>query len=181
MSKYAQQRRTTLLTGYRSYRNLIYPIVLKFNLSDEIKRDFFQAVVVATLLYGCTTWTLTKCTEKKLDGKYSIIILCAVLNKPWKQHPMKSQLYGHLSLISQTIQVRRTRDGEAMDGGREARKSMLSVWLEKKQGQIHKPRSLMYLWTCQCWHTSKNLHQLCKETRCSLEDLSEAMDDRDGW
>ena len=36
-----------------------------------MKRSFFQAVVVSILLYGCTTWTLTKRMEKKLDGDYT--------------------------------------------------------------------------------------------------------------
>ena len=38
-----------------------------------------------------------------------------------------------------------------------------------------------YAWLCQCWLTSKNLHQLCIDTGCSLEDLPEAIDDRDEW
>ena len=29
----------------------------------------------------------------------------AVLNKSWKQHPTKQQMYGHLLSISHTIQV----------------------------------------------------------------------------
>ena len=33
-------------------------------------------------------------------------MLRAILNKSWKQYPSKQQLYGHLPLISQTIQVR---------------------------------------------------------------------------
>ena len=33
--------------------------------------------------------------DKKLDGNY-IKILHAVLNKYWKQHPIKQKLYGHL-------------------------------------------------------------------------------------
>ena len=35
-------------------------ILWNFNPSDELKRDFFQAVAVLMLLYGCTTWMLTK-------------------------------------------------------------------------------------------------------------------------
>ena len=35
-------------------------------------------------------------------------MLWAILNKSWKQHPTK-QRYGHLPLISKTIQIRRTR------------------------------------------------------------------------
>ena len=35
----------------------------KYGLFDKIKRDFFQAADVPVLLYGRTTWTLTKCME----------------------------------------------------------------------------------------------------------------------
>ena len=56
-------------------------------------------------MYGCTIWTLTKRTEKKLDGNYTQMSP-VILNKSWKQHATKQQLYGHLSPISQTIQVR---------------------------------------------------------------------------
>ena len=60
------------------------------------------------LLYGCTTWTLTKRLEKKLDGNYTRM-LQAILNKSWQQHPTRHQLYSHLPPITKTIQVRRTR------------------------------------------------------------------------
>ena len=43
-------------------------IIWKSELSNKIKRDFFQTEAVSKLLYGCTTWTLTKCREKNLDG-----------------------------------------------------------------------------------------------------------------
>ena len=70
-------------------------IIWKSNLTDKMKRSFFQAAVVSILLYGCTTWTLTKRLEKKLDGNYTRM-LRAILNKSWRQHPTKHQLYGHL-------------------------------------------------------------------------------------
>ena len=73
-----------------------------------MKRSFFQAAVVSILLYGCTTWTLTKRLEKKLDGNYTRM-LRAILNKPRQQHPTRHQLYGHLPPITKTIQARRTR------------------------------------------------------------------------
>ena len=59
------------------------------------------------LLYGWTTWTLTKYMKKKLDGNYTRT-LRAILNKFWRQHPTKQQLYGHQPPITRTIQVRRT-------------------------------------------------------------------------
>ena len=73
-----------------------------------MKRSFFQAAVASLLLYGCTTWTLTKRLEKKLDGNYTRM-LRAILNKSWRQRPTRHQLYGHLPPITKTIQVRRTR------------------------------------------------------------------------
>ena len=42
-------------------------VIWKSDLTDKMKRSFFQAMVVLILLYGCTTWTLTKQMEKKLD------------------------------------------------------------------------------------------------------------------
>ena len=63
---------------------------------------------MSILLYGCTTWTLTKRLEKKLDGNYTRI-LRAILNKSWRQHPTNHRLYGHLPPITKTIEVRRAR------------------------------------------------------------------------
>ncbi len=56
-------------------------IIWKSDLTDEMKRSFFQAAVVSILLYGCTTWALTKRLEKKLDGNYTRI-LRAIMNTP---------------------------------------------------------------------------------------------------
>ena len=83
-------------------------IIWKSDLTDKMKCSFFQGVVVSILLYGCTTWMLTKQLEKKLDGN-CIRMLGAILNKSWRQHPTRHQLYGHLPPITKTIQVRRTR------------------------------------------------------------------------
>ena len=74
----------------------------KSDLPDKINVVFFPAVSV--LIYGCTTWTLTKCSVKKPDGN-CIGMLQAVLNKSWWQHPTKQQLYGHLPPISKTRHV----------------------------------------------------------------------------
>ena len=42
---------------------------------------------------------LTKQLEKKLDEKYTRM-LQAILNKSWRQHPTRHQLYGHLLPIT---------------------------------------------------------------------------------
>ena len=61
-------------------------IIWKSDPTDKMKRSFFQEAVVSILLYGYTTWTLTKWLEKKLDGNYKRM-LQAILNKSWRQHP----------------------------------------------------------------------------------------------
>ena len=80
----------------------------KSDMTYKIKCSFIQVAVVSILLYGCTTWTLTKRIEKKLDGNYTKL-LRAILNKSWRQHLTKQQLYGHLPPITKTIHARRTR------------------------------------------------------------------------
>ena len=70
-------------------------VILKSDLTDKMKRSVFQSALVLILLYGCTTWTLTKRMKKKLDGNYTRM-LRANLNTSWRQHPTKQQLYGHL-------------------------------------------------------------------------------------
>ena len=68
-------------------------IIWKSELADKMKRSFFKAAVASILLYGCTTWTLTKRPEKKVDGNYTRM-LRVILNRSWRQHPTKHQLYG---------------------------------------------------------------------------------------
>ena len=77
-------------------------IIWKSDVTDKMKRSFFQAAVVSIVLYGCTTWTLTKRLEKKLYGNYTRR-LRAILNKSRRQYPTKHQLYGHLPPITKTI------------------------------------------------------------------------------
>ena len=83
-------------------------VIWKSDLTVKMKCSFFQAAVMSILLCGCTTWMLTKRMMKKLGGNY-IRMLRAILNKSWRQHLTKQQLYGHLPSIIKTIQVRRTR------------------------------------------------------------------------
>ena len=97
---------TPLSPKLQHYSSLI--IRLFSVISSTMKRTFFQAAVVSILLYGCTTWMLSKRLKKKLDGNYTRM-LRAILNKSWRQHPTRRQLYGHLTPITKTIKVRRTR------------------------------------------------------------------------
>ena len=65
-------------------------VIWKSDLIHKMKCSFFQEEVMSILLYGCTTWTLTKQMEKRLDGNYTRM-LWAILNKSWRQHPTKQQ------------------------------------------------------------------------------------------
>ena len=94
-------------------------VIWKSDLTDEMKRSFFQAAVVSILLYGCTTWTLTKRLEKKLDGNYTRM-LRVILNKSWRQHPTRRQLYG-TCLLSRKLY--RSDEPDTPDTAGEARTS----------------------------------------------------------
>ena len=43
-------------------------VIWKSELSDKIKLNFCQAAFMCILLYGRTTWTLTRCMKKKLNS-----------------------------------------------------------------------------------------------------------------
>ena len=133
-----------------------------------MKRSFFQAAVASILLYGCTTWTLTKRLEKKLDGNYTRM-LRAILNKSWRQHPTRHQLYGHLPPITKTIQVRRTRHAGHCWRSRDELISDVLLWTPT-HGRAKAGRPAR---TC--------IQQLCEDTGCCPEDLPEAMNDRGKW
>ena len=133
-----------------------------------MKRSFFQAAVTSILLYGCTTWTLTKRLEKKLDGNYTRM-LSAILNKSWWQHPTRHQLYGHLTPITKTIQVRRTRyAGHCWRSRDEIIRDVL-LWTPT-HGRAKAGRPV-----------GKYIQQLCEDTGCCPEDLPRAMNDREEW
>ena len=143
-------------------------IIWKSDLTDKMKRSFFQAAVVLILLYGCTTWTLTKRPKKKLDGNYTRM-LRAILNKSWRQHPTSHQLYGHLPPITKTIQVRRIRHaGHCWRSNDELISDVLQwtpAYVQAKEGRP----------------AQTYIQQLCEDTGCSPEDLPEAMNDREKW
>ena len=133
-----------------------------------MKRSFFQAAVVSILLYGCTTWTLTKRLERRLDGNYTRM-LRAVLNKSWRQHPTRLQLYGHLPPITKTIQVRRTRHAGHCWRSKDELISDVLLWTPTHGcARVGRPARTY-------------IQQLCEDTGCNPEDLPEAMNDREKW
>ena len=143
-------------------------IMWKSDLTDKMKRSFFQAAVISILLYGCTTWTLAKRTEKKLDSNYKRM-LSPILNKSWKQHSTKNQLYCHLPPITKTIQVRCTRHAGHWCRSRDELISDVLLW------------TTTYGWAKVGQPARTYIQQLCEDTGCSPEDLPEAMNNREKW
>ena len=133
-----------------------------------MKRRFFQAAVVSILLYGCTTWTLTKRLEKKLDGNHTRM-LRAILNKSCRQHPKRHDLYSRLPPITKTIQVRRTRHAGHSWRSRDELISDVLLWTPT-YGRAKAGRP-----------AQTYIQQLCEDTGCSPEDLPEVMNERDKW
>ena len=143
-------------------------IIWKSDLNDKMKRGFFQVAVVSVLLYGCTTWTLTKRLEKKLDGNYTRMMR-AILNKSRRQHPTRHQLFGHLTPITKTIQVRRTRHAGHSWRNRDELMSDVLLWTPT-YGRAKAVRP-----------ARTYIQQLCEDTGCRPEDLSEVMNDKEKW
>ena len=142
-------------------------VIWKSDLIDKIKSSFFQAAVVSILLYGCTTWTLTKRMEKKPDGNYTKM-LRKILSKFWRQHLRKQQQYGHQPPITKTIQVRRTRHAEHCWRSKDELISDIILWTPLHgRAQAGQP-------------VRTYIQHLCADTGCSLENLLGAMDVRDG-
>ena len=143
-------------------------IIWKSNLTDKMKCSFFQAAVVLILLYGCTTWTLTKRLEKKLDGNYTRM-LRAILNRSWQQHPTRRQLYGYLPPITKTIPARQTRHARHCWRSKDEIVSDVLLWTPAYgQSKAGRPARTF-------------IQQLCDDTGCNPEDLPEAMNDRETW
>ena len=130
-----------------------------------MKCSFLQAAVVSILLYGCTTWTLTKRLEKKLDGNYT----GAILNKSWRQHPTRHQLYGHLPPITKTIQARRTRHSGQCWRSKDEFLSDVLLWTPT-YGRAKAGRP-----------ARRYIQQLREDTRCSPENLPEAINEMEKW
>ena len=123
---------TRLTKAWTAFDSL--SIIWKSDLTGKMKRSFFQEAVESILLYGCTTWTLTKRLKKKPDGNFTRM-LRAILNKSWRQHPTRHQLYGHLPLITKTIQVRRARHVGHCWRSRDELISDVLLWTPHMAGQ----------------------------------------------
>ena len=135
------------MTGWQIYENLI---------SNKIKWGFFQVVAVSVLLYGCTTWTLTKHLGKELDRNCTRMLHAVekiLESAPYKTatvQPLTSHLTNHPSKMSKTC------------------------WsLLKKYEQTCELQSLTHRHTSVGGPTKTYIHQFCVETGCCQKDLEQ--------
>ena len=96
-------------------------------------------------------------------------MLRAILNKSWRKHPTRHQLYGHLPPITKTIQVRRTRHVGHCWRSRDELITDLLLWTPT-YGRAKAGRP-----------ARTYIQQLCEDIGCGPEDLPEAMNDRQKW
>ena len=122
---------------------------------------------MSILLYGCTTWTLTKRMERNLRGNCTRM-LRAVLNKLSKYIPQN---------ISCTDTYHPSRKPSKLN----------EQDMRDTTGEVRTSSSDVPLWTPSYGQTKVGkpartyLQRLCTDTGCSMEDLPRAMDDWDEW
>ena len=96
-------------------------------------------------------------------------MLRATLNKSWRQHLTKHQLYGHLPPITKTIKVRRTRHaGHCWRIKDELISDVLRWTPTYGRAKAGRPARTY-------------IQQLCEDTGCNPEDLPKVMNDREKW
>ena len=112
--------------------------------------------------------SVRKRLNTKLDGNYTRM-LRAILNKSWRQNPTRHQLYGHLTPVTKTIQVRRTRHAGHCWRSKDELISYVLLWTpEYGQAKAGRPARTY-------------IQQLCENTGCNPEDPPKAMNNREKW
>ena len=118
-------------------------------------------------VYVCTNTDIKE--KKRLNIESVTRMLRAILNKSWRQHPTRHQLYGHLPPITKTIQVRRTRHAGHCWRSKDELVSDILLWTPT-YGQAKAGRP-----------ARTYIQQLCEDTGYNPEDLPEVMNDREKW
>ena len=136
----------------------------------------YSVQIACTNLLSCLNGhflTACYCSFQREDSSHPTSIVSvgyhvtrAILNKSWRQHPTRHQLYDHLPPITKTIQVRRTRHAGHCWRSRDELISDVLLWTPT-YGRTKAGRP-----------TRTYIQQLCEDTGCSPEDLPEAMNDR---
>ena len=139
------------------------------NLPEKTKRDFFRATVELVLIYGSSTWTLTKSLLKRLDGTYTRM-LRVVLNISWREHPTKERLYGKLPPLSSTIIKTRMRFAGHVLRNKDELASEVITWQPRRgRSNVGRPHKTYH-------------QQLIEDAGCqTTQELETLMADRDIW
>ena len=108
----------------------------------------------ATLTWGVKTaspraYTFDPSNLTYIFSNYTRM-LGAILNKSWRQHPTKHQLYGHLPSITKTIKVRRTRHARNCWRSRDELISDVILWIPS-HGRAKAGRPTRNLHTAAPW------------------------------
>ena len=125
------------------------------SIETDMKPSFFLAAVVSILLYGCTTWTLTKRVEKKLDGNYTRMLRAS----PGGSTQQSSSCTYHP--FTKTIKIRRIRHAGHCWRCRDELISYVLLWTPS-HGLAKAGRP-----------ARTHIEQLWVDTGCSPEELQE--------
>ena len=137
------------------------------NLPKNLKLAFFHTTVSSVLLYGSSTWTLTKKLETKLNGYYTKM-LSAVNNVKWPHRISNNVLDDNVPKITNTIATQRV--------------SFAGHCFRSKE-VIHK----LILWEPRCGKNTRRrparnfINQLTDDTNLDKEDLETIMNDGEYW
>ncbi|CAM1311015.1 Uncharacterised protein r2_g2141 [Pycnogonum litorale] len=142
--------------------------IWKSNLPDNLKRNIFRATVESVLVYGSVSWTLTTQMEKKINGAYTRMLRSA-LNRSWKDHPTNKELYSNIPPISKSIQQQRMRFAGHCWRSKEELVGDILLWKTSHGKQSAGRPKKTYI------------DQMMDDTGCRLEELPNAMEDRERW
>ena len=144
-------------------------VIWNSSLPNSLKRNFFHDdAVESVLVYGATSWTLTKSLTKTLDGCYTRM-LRAALNVSWKHYLTNKELYGPLTPISTTIRDRRLRFAGHCYRAKEELASDVILW-QPNHGERSRGRP-----------AKTYVDQLVEDIGCNSENLPALMINRDSW
>ena len=140
----------------------------KYNIWNKVWLYWLHLIFCVSIFLFCLFFKIEiNCVL--LLGRLFFARLFLILNKSWRQHTTRHQLYGHLPPITKTIQVRRTRHtGHCWRSRDELISDVLLCTPTYGSAKDGRPARTY-------------IRQLCEDTRCSPEDLPEVMSGREMW
>ena len=136
----------------------------------RVGRKFYMMMTYLLLVSKhCKTDWKSMWLRKGTMFKNISYLMTLHVSKFSRQHPTSHQLYGHLSPITKTIQVRQTKHVGHCWRSRDELISDVLLWTPTyDRAKAGRP-------------VRTYIQQLCEDTGCSPEDLLEVMNDREKW